>query len=600
MPLKSLLCLLLFLSPAYLVWAKTYVWTDLNGQKIEAEFVRADESTVTIFMEGQELDLPLDSLSAFSKALAIKLRKEASSGQTTPQPVQKISKPLYDWKDLQGRVIRAEFVNATATAVQVSWNGQPFVLPMANLSEESKQLARRLSPPPPPPAPVVAEKTQPTPAPPSPQMEPTDPDGPLDLDAVQVWMSDDGRPLRAKFIDFDGEQLELLVGQDRSINLGISDLDKNSVKLAEKLGELNDQRKKKLEAFAKQRLKMKVPGVTAGDLQKTHSFENTEGNTISAIFIDADNDGAILQLTGRSTPVELPWNKFSSSSQALIEALRRKAKQLKPAVTSVPAKGSKLGYFANGPFKGYNTVIQTEKFDAALSSSGASVKIWLKNSKAPSQTPKTFSVGFGTRYTDTSNPEKHRRRSRNITGFENPPEPSMKRDHTTVTGTFNNGGKFQYDIEVNDKGLLIWSKMTDPSGEKQPTSIRIGVSVPGIVPNSKNATMPQIQSIVGDASFYIDPVSGSRRQYPFDEKWAITNTKYKGKAFNGMKAFTVMGSPYGNKISFMPAGSGMSFSRDVAYGKTFPFQGLSLQYANGSSPRSIPKNKALKVIITGQ
>ena len=597
MPQKSLLCVLLFLTRVSLAWANTYVWTDVNGQKIEADFVRADNRSVTISMEGQELDLPLDSLSAFSKALAIKLRSQ----QPTATPAKTTN--LHNWKDLQGRVIRAEFVNATATAVQVSWNGQPFVLPMANLSEESKQLARRLSPPPPslpPPAPIVAEKTQPTPAPPTPQMKPTDPDGPLDLDAIQVWMSDDGRPLRAKFIDFDGEQLELLVGQDRSINLGISDLDKKSVKLAEKLGELNDQRKKKLEAFAKQRQKMKVPVVTAGDLQKTHSFENTEGTTISAIFIDADNDGAILQLNGRSTPVEFPWSKFSTSSQALIEALRRKAKQLKPAVTSVPAKGSKLGYFANGPFKGYNTVIQTEKFDAALSSSGASVKIWLKNSKDPSKTPKTFGIGFGTRYTDKSNPEKWRRRSRVITGFENPPEPSMKRDHTTVTGTFNNGGKFQYDIEVNDNGLLIWSKMTDPSGEYQPTSIRIGVSVPGIVPNSKNATMPQIQSIVGDASFYIDPVSGSRRQYPFDEKWAITNTKYKGKAFNGMKAFTVMGSPYGNKISFMPAGSGMSFSRDVAYGKTFPFQGLSLQYANGSSPRSIPKNKALKVIISGQ
>ena len=43
-----------------LLCAKSYIWTDINGQKIEADFVGANESTVTISMEGQELDLPLD------------------------------------------------------------------------------------------------------------------------------------------------------------------------------------------------------------------------------------------------------------------------------------------------------------------------------------------------------------------------------------------------------------------------------------------------------------------------------------------------------------------------------------------------------------
>ena len=116
--------------------AKTYIWTDTNGQEIEAEFVRSTADTVTISMQGQKLDLPLNSLSVFSKALAIKLRAES----TTEKPAN-----LHPWKDLQGRIIQAQFLGATSSTVKLLWNGQPFELSLANLSQESKNLARKLA-----------------------------------------------------------------------------------------------------------------------------------------------------------------------------------------------------------------------------------------------------------------------------------------------------------------------------------------------------------------------------------------------------------------------------------------------------------------------
>ena len=121
------------------LYSKSYIWTDVNGQKIEAEFVRSSSSTLTISIEGQELDLPLDSLSPFSKALAIKLRN-----QNEPPTVQP---KKYPWKDLQGRVIEAEFISATSTAVKLLWNGQTFELTLSSLSQESKNLARKLANP---------------------------------------------------------------------------------------------------------------------------------------------------------------------------------------------------------------------------------------------------------------------------------------------------------------------------------------------------------------------------------------------------------------------------------------------------------------------
>jgi hypothetical protein len=598
MPLKSLLCLLLFLSPAYLVWAKTYVWTDLNGQKIEAEFVRADESIVTISMDGQELDLPLDSLSAFSKALAIKLRKEASSGQTVHQPAQTESKPLYDWKDIQGRLIKAEFISVNSSAVKILFNGQTVELPFSYLSQESKNLARQLASPSEPPTKEATAEENPEPAskPASEEMG-TDPNGPLDLKAMQVWISADGRALRAKFVEFESGELTLLTNTDQEVRIDQENLSPQAIALAKKLKVFNDERKKALIAFAEVRKKMKVPSVSEQDLDKAHQLQNSDGVTISANFIDADDDGVTITLAGKTQPLELTWDRFSKESQALLEALRRKSLTVNRAPSISPAKGSRLAAFANGPFKRYNTVFQSERFNAALSSSGSSIKIWLKNSKDPSKPPKTFGIGFGTRYTDTSNPEKHRRRSRNITGFESPPEPSMNREKTTISGTFNNGGTFQYDIQMNDKGLSLWSKMKDPSGEKEPTSIRIGTYIPGIVPDSRNKSMEEIMPYIGDGSLVLKPTSGKSRSYPFKEKWAITNAKYKGQKFGGMESATLMGFPYGNRISFMGTGSGMRFARDVDYGKIFPFQGLSLTYSNGSSAKEIPQNRAYKVLI---
>lgn len=570
------------------LYSKSYIWTDVNGQKIEAEFVRSSSSILTISIEGQELDLPLDSLSAFSKALALKL-----GNQNEPPTVQP---KKYPWKDLQGRVIEAEFISATSTAVKLLWKGQTFELTLSSLSQESKNLARKLANPTPPTEPPPP-KASITISQPSTEETGTDPNGPLDLDSFHVWISADGRALRAKYIEFEGGELTVLTSSEQEVQIDQENLSPQAIALAKKLKAFNDERKMAIKAFTEVRKKMKVPSVSEQDLDKAHQFKNTDGVTISANFIDADDYGVTITLAGKTQPLELTWDRFNRESQALLEALRRKSLTANRAPKTIPAKGEKIGYFANGPFKGYNTVFQSERFDAAISSSGSSVNIWLKNSKDPSTPPKTFGIGFGTRYTDKTNPEKHRRRSRRITGFENPPEASMNREKTTISGTFNNGGTFQYDIQFNDKGLTLWSKMKDPSGEKEPTSIRIGTSIPGIVPNSKNKSMEEIMPYIGDGSLVLKPASGKTRIFPYKEKWITTNAKYKGQKFGAMDSATIMGTPYGNRISFMATGSGMSFEKDVAYGRVFPFQGLSLTYRNGSSPKMIPQNRAYKVLI---
>jgi hypothetical protein len=592
-PIPYILLGFVLLLPLSFLSAKTYIWTDTNGQQIEAEFVRCSADTLTISMQGQELDLPIGSLSAFSKALAIKLRSESAPAKPTN---------LHPWTDLQGRVIQAQFLGATDSTVKLLWNGQTFELSLANLSQESKNLARRL----------LDEKNgvRPTPAP-SPQqpvthqendnsVEGTDPDGALDLDAMQVWISADDRALRAKFIEFEGGELSVLTSSDQEVQIDQENLSPQAIALAKKLKTLNDERKKAIQAFAEMRKTMKVPSLSEQDLDKVHQFKNTEGVTISANYIDADDSSVTITLAGKSQPLELTWDRFSKESQALLEALRRKSLTANRAPTTIPAKGGKIGYFASGKFKGYNNVIQTERFDVALGSSGTSLKIWLKSDN-PKVSPKTFGVGLRAEYTDKTNPKKWSRKGRSIVSFNSPPEPSMSREKTTLTGSFSNGGTFQYDIELNSKGLLFWGKVRDPGGEEWPTRFSIGVSVPGFVPDSKNKQMNEIMPYIGDGTLILQPESGKSRAYPYKEKWATINNKFKGQKFGALKSATVMGFPYGNnKMMIIPTNtSGMSFNRYVSYGRIFPFQGFSFEYEGRENKKEIPKNKALKILLTG-
>ena len=592
-PIPHFLLGLALLLPLTFLSAKTYIWTDTNGQQIEAEFVRCSTDMLTISMQGQELDLPINSLSAFSKALAIKLRSESAPA---------IPANLHPWTDLQGRVIQAEFLEASSSTVKLLWNGQPFELPIATLSQESKNLARKLANEengenPASPSPSLLPSTNKAS---SPDIEGTNPDGPLDLNAMQIWISTDDRALRAKFIEFEGGELSVLTSSDQEVQIDQNNLSPQAIALAKKLKALNDERKKAIKAFAEMRKKMKVPSVSEQDLDKVHQFKNTEGITISANFIDADDSGVTITLAGKSQPLELTWDRFSKESQSLLEALRRKSITANRAPTTIPAKGRKIGYFASGAFKGYNSVIQTERFDVALSSSGTSLKIWLKSDN-PKVSPKTFGVGLRAEYTDKTNPKKWRRKGRPIVSFNSPPEPSMAREKTTLTGTFSNGGTFQYDIELNSKGLLFWGKVRDPGGEKCPTRFSIGVSVPGFVPDSKNKQMNEIMPYIGDGTLILQPESGKSRAYPYKEKWATMNNKYKGQKLGALKSATVMGFPYGNnKMMIIPTNtSGMSFNRYVSYGRIFPFQGFSFEYEGRENKKEIPKNKALKILLTG-
>jgi len=630
------------------------VWVDKNGQKIEAEFIKANDTELTISFYGEEMVMPLDSLSPFSRALAVKMRNEAANGGGNQVPV---------WTDTQGRKIKAHFIRADASSITLDMDGNVFKLPLEMLDAKSMRQAFAMSqassssqsagtaPEPPAPSPPIAPAPSPKPAPQaskppppvavveppaakvppvSPEVKGTDPNGPLDLAQPMVWISSDGRPLSAIFKELKGNDLSLQLTSGKDLTLPLEKFNDNSKSLAKKLKALRDEESKKAAQALAKRKKMKLPAVTEQDLEKSHPLKNSEGNIVEAKFIEANDERVVIALASNTNRrIPLPWDKLSEESQALMEALRQLKKAMLPRTAA--AAGNKLPSFVNGSFAGYNSVIETDRFDVALHATpngrgGVLVRIWLK-SDDDSLPPRHFDVNFNTEFTYRAirrNPDgkidrekdgtpKYRwpRSRRRITKFDTVLDPSMDREKITLIGSFNNKGTFEYNMELNSKGLIFWSKMKEPQLPKPktetdpvqtPTKLSFSIGIPGLISDAKNATADKVNSIVGDAYLSLRPQSGKPQKYPFDEQWTVTKKKYAGEKLGALKSLTIEGYPYGdNKLTAIPFNtSGMSFGYGFGYGLVFPFQGLHFYYAGADEKyrQEIPKSRALKVLLT--
>ena len=96
-------------------------WTDNQGRTLQASFVKSDGTIVTIKWNGQDVPIPLATLSPESQALAQKL---AQAKDAAPS-----STGMHSWTDTQGRTLQAIFIKADATTVTLNWNGRIVPIP---------------------------------------------------------------------------------------------------------------------------------------------------------------------------------------------------------------------------------------------------------------------------------------------------------------------------------------------------------------------------------------------------------------------------------------------------------------------------------------
>ena len=584
------LLVVFFTADVKISWANLYPWTDLDGRTLQARFVKLDQKNLTIDVNGQPFDIPINTLSPESKALATMLQAQ-----------QKPAKKLYDWTDASGRTIQASFVSSTMQSVTLEVNGKQTTLPLSMFNDASQALAEKLSAskkgileekPKEPKASNIAPKV--------------DLEGELDPSKVYPWKNQSSQEVEGKFLDLSKDSLKILINSGRQeVSIPLASLSKQSRSLATKLKALINVQAKENAALVKKRKSMKVPAVKESDLDLEHELSNAQGQSIKAKFIEASDAVVILEMSGKPKPLELSWSSFSDQSVATLEALRRKKAEVdsrKPKIS--PPKKNRLAYYASGKYKGYHTILEAETYVVAVRSSGNGLDIFVKQEQAgssihPLGVPR-LGVGFGTYYTDKTDPKRHRNRGRNIKNFNQYPEPSTDRELLELSGTYTNGGTFEYNIELKESGLMFWSKMKDPTGEEWPSRHRIGIAVRGVVADAKNLSLEKVKSAVGDGTFSFNPVSGKTAQVPMDLKWTDVRKKMKVNT-NNLVSMELSGKPYDPvKISITSISNrDMRLDMDKAYAKTFPLQGVSLQYfaLEERKRQEVPKNKALKIIL---
>ena len=554
--------------------------TDLDGRTLEAKLIEANSVTVKIEWNGQRFDLPIDTLDQDTRDLIERFKIQLSGSE----------KGVYNWMDVTGRSLRGKFIMLDDESLTLDLNGKISSLPLSMFDQESLKLAQKLS----------ASDNK--------EIEKSDPIMELDLLNYFSWKNKEERVVKGRFLRMSKKELSIAIeNSNQEVSIPLDLLSQESKLLAEDLNKLSIEQAKKSLALAIKRKAMELPELPESELEVEHVFFNTEGQSIRAVFLDADDEVVSLMISGRSDPVQLKWPSFSEDSAAKIEALRRKNVEViakKPRV--VPAKGSKLSYFASGKFKGFNTILEQDDYVVAVPSTGTGVYIYIKQEVDEEQDSplgkKRMTVGFRSRFVDRSDPKRARSKTRKILTFESSPSASIDRKDVFLKGTYDNGGSFEYNMELKKEGLNFWSKIRDPSGEKWQTRHYLGIGLPNVASSDViDMEMAQIKAIVGDGAFYFSPMEGKRTRIPFDQSWKEIRKKNKING-NNLKLVEATGKPYMPlKINLYALNfRDMRLDFDKAYTKTYPLQGISLTYGliEDRKQSEIPRSNALKITLS--
>ena len=138
--------------------AGMHSWTDTQGRTLQAIFIKADATTVTLNWNGRIVPIPLASLNAVSQKLAKDLSSAGSKPVAAPEPKPKPTlKPTivdgelsldaeHNWQSTDGNVITAKFISMEGEDVNLGlFSGRrESSVPLSRLSAESQALAKKL------------------------------------------------------------------------------------------------------------------------------------------------------------------------------------------------------------------------------------------------------------------------------------------------------------------------------------------------------------------------------------------------------------------------------------------------------------------------
>ena len=128
-------------------------WTDSAGRTIQAKFIEADETSLTLEWNGKTTTLPLSMFSEASRNLAKQMQKDSVGNNQAPTeaPSLDVSGELnlekeYPWQNTAGQTAYGSFMELGKSELKISMNrgSREVLIPLDSLNENSVALAKKL------------------------------------------------------------------------------------------------------------------------------------------------------------------------------------------------------------------------------------------------------------------------------------------------------------------------------------------------------------------------------------------------------------------------------------------------------------------------
>ncbi len=268
-------------------------WTNKEGRTIVAQFVEADDETVTISIKGQRHVLKLADLSERSQRLAVELQgvsepEPKPEPETPPEEIpaeENLLEQEHRWKNVTGKVIVAKYLRSDDASVTILMSGREIPYALDKLSPESQQLAAKLCK-------MAAGDTPPE----KPKKSA------IDLTKEYEWTNAAGKTLIATFVSADAEKVTLNI-QGREYPLPLASLSKDSQKQVARFRKAWEDSR---------------PKIIQGKGNRMAYYGNGEWKYYNTVF-KSDNFDAALHYNGRSMHV---WFKERGSRRGAGDGAR--------------------------------------------------------------------------------------------------------------------------------------------------------------------------------------------------------------------------------------------------------------------------------------
>ncbi len=246
-----------------------------------------------------------------------------------------------------------------------------------------------------------------------------------------------------------------------------------------------------------------------GHAQEMRTWSSQAGQTVMAALLDIEAGQAVLRREDGVT-VRVPVDSFADADRQRLQAWLAEHKGT-GAVTT-PTGPDMLAAFADGPWKGANTVYQGRFYDAVLAANGRQLELHVKENGT--RVGKPIAVAFGCHYYD---PAVRNTVARPIAEFATPPATQLltRPGMLKLNGRFADEVRFAITLKFAEKSFSLEGEIKDPPRLAIASNLGYHARVLPTHSPPPEMELEQIKALMPDWTLALSPLQGKTETHPY-------------------------------------------------------------------------------------